>query len=500
MSKLTTFFAAFAAVLGITPGMLPATESVTPPASSARPLNVLFIISDDLRTELGSYGSTLAQTPNIDRLGAEGVRFDRAYTQYPLCSPSRTSMLTGRYPTTSGLYGNRDWFNGVYPDWVSLPKYFKQHGYTTLRAGKVFHGGYDDFTAWDQGGEPHTHGPQQRAPIGGAPASASPAAEPSPTQRAQNLARNRHSDRWAAIEGEAAAKENDTLVAERAIEYLQKWKKEDAPFFLVCGFSKPHSPLIAPKEFFEKYSLETITLPVDFAPRPTVPEGFPAGSIRPRNTDLFIGRDASPEEAKQFIRAYLACVSYMDWNVGRVLAELDARGLRDSTIVVFWSDHGYQLGEKGKWSKAGSLWEQGARVPLVVHDPRRKGNGRSSMRIVETLDLYPTLVDLAGLPRPDGLEGVSLRPLLDDPDATWDRPAYTVWNERGRGVTGAVVRTEKWRYAEFYGRDPGAFLTDPVNDPHELKNLVGDPAYRETVAELSALLRKHVRDQAEPAP
>jgi iduronate 2-sulfatase len=498
MNKLTAHFTALAMTLGAALSTLSAAQSgAAAGAGAAKPLNVLFILSDDLRTELGSYGSELAQTPAIDRLGAQGVRFERAYCQYPLCNPSRTSMLTGRYPTTSGLYGNRDWFNGVYPDWVSLPKYFQQHGYTTLRSGKIFHGGFDDFSAWNEGGEPHTYGKQTLAPVGKKAVSDAEQATINAQIVAGDRSRAPGSDRWEAVEGEAVAQQSDTLVADRAIAYLRRQKAGDAPFFLACGFSKPHSPLVAPKEFFDKYPLEKITLPVDFAPRPTVPEGFPKGSIRTNNADLFVRRDASPEEARAYIRAYLACVSYMDWNVGRVLEELDTLGLRDSTIVIFWSDHGYQLGEKGKWSKAGSLWEQGARIPFVIHDPRAKGNGQSSPRVVQALDIYPTLVDLAGLPVATGMEGVSLKPLLDDPKTSWARPAYTVWNERGRGVTGVVVRTETWRYAEFFGRDTGAFLTDPVSDPHELKNLVNEPQYKDVVAELSALARKHVADQAE---
>ncbi|WP_217494479.1 sulfatase [Nibricoccus aquaticus] len=500
MNKLTSLLTTTAAAFGAALGTLPAAERVAAATGTERPLNVLFILSDDLRTDLGSYGHPLAQTPAIDRLGAQGVRFENAYCQYPLCNPSRTSMLIGRYPTTTGLYSNRNWFNGVYPDLVSLPKYFKAHGYQTLRTGKVFHGNIDDFEAWTEGGEPHAYGKQTLTPIGARAVTDTEQQKHTQQIAAGDLTRARSSDRWEAVEGEAVATQGDTRVADRAIEHLRRWKQADAPFFLACGFSKPHSPLVAPKEFFDKYPLESITLPVDFAPRPTVPEGFPNGSIRPNNADLFVRRDATPEEAKAYIRAYLACVSYVDWNVGRVLAELDKLGLRESTIVVFWSDHGYQLGEKGKWSKAGSLWEQGARVPLIIHDPRAKGNGCASTRIVQSVDLYPTLAALAKLPVPDGLDGADLTPLLDDPEAAWDKPAYTVWNERDRGVTGVAVRTEKWRYAEFFGRDPGAFLTDPKNDPHELKNLVGDPRYREVVTELAALVKAHVRDQAEPAP
>ncbi len=464
-----------------------------------RSMNVLFLISDDMRTELNSYGSRMAQTPNLDQLARDGVRFERAYCQYPLCGPSRSSLLTGRRPTTSGLYSNREWFGATYPDWVSLPKYFRLHGYEVLRTGKVFHGGIDDTEAWTEGGEPRLHG----SPVNDDPPSALSEEELRNhfQRRAPKLTSgagtNRYSDRWQAVEGDSAKALGDTKVADRAIEYIKRSKQTGKPFFIACGFSKPHSPLVAPKEFFDLYDVEKIPLPPDFASLPMVPVGFPAGAIRPNNADLFINRSASPEEARAMIRAYLACVSYVDWNVGRVLAELDRQGLRENTIIVFWSDHGYQLGEKGKWSKAGSLWEQGARVPFIILDPRVKGNGQSSPRIVELLDIYPTLADLCGLPKPDGLDGVSLRPLLDNPSADWNRPAYTVWNEHGKGITGVVVRTERWRYAEYFGAGAGAFLTDPANDPYELVNLVNDPQYKEVVIQLHKLASDYVAGKTE---
>jgi len=472
-------------------------------AGAAERMNVLFISIDDLRNELGTYGVARALTPNLDRFAARAVRFDRAYTPYPLCNPARASILTGRYPRTLELYGNRDWFQAWYPDLVSLPKYFRQQGYQTIRHGKIFHGStIDDAAAWDVGGVPHN----LNAPKPASSVAATPITEAEEQQRiermiAADVRQAPGSDRWVAVEDPAElARMGDTNTTERAIAFLKNWKPGDKPFFLGFGLGKPHSPLIAPKEFFDKYDLAQIELPVDFAARPTVPEGFPRGSIRPMNADLFIKRDATPEQAKEMIRAYLACVSYMDWNVGRVLDVLRAAGREQDTIVVFWSDHGYQLGEKGKWSKAGSLWEQGARVPLIVYDPRAKGNGRASPRVVELLDLYPTLVGLTGLPVPAGLEGHDIAPLLNQPDAKWDHPAYTVWNERGRGISGVVVRTERWRYAEFFGPGAGAFLTDPVNDPHELKNLVNDPRYADAVKELSALARAHVAGKTEPTP
>ncbi len=468
-------------------------------------MNVLFIAIDDLRTEVGAYGATRAQTPNIDRLADEGVKFDRAYTQYPLCNPSRVSALTGRYPRTSELYGNRDWFNAWYPEWVSLPKYFKEHGYITIRSGKIFHGStIDDAAAWTMGGVPHDFDdPKPASIVADRPITQEEEEERLARMREGDIRRAPGSDFWLAVEDpEELSGLGDTRVTDRAIEHLRHWRESGttAPFFIGFGLVKPHSPLVAPKEFFELYDAEEIELPPDFAARPTVPAGFPEASIRKINADLFIERDASEVEARDMIRAYLACTSYADWNVGRVMKALDELELRESTIVVLWSDHGYQLGEKGKWSKAGSLWEEGVHVPMIIHDPRAKGNGRSSPRIVELLDMYPTLVDLAGLPEAEGMEGESLRPLLDDPTQPWDNPAFSVWSERNRGISGAVVRTERWRFAEFFGPGAGVFLTEPAKDPHELENLAQDPRYADVVAELSALLRDHVAGKTEPTP
>jgi arylsulfatase A-like enzyme len=473
--------------------------------TTEKPMNVLFLVSDDMRAELNIYGSTMARTPNLDQLARQGVRFERAYCQYPLSGPSRSSLLTGRRPTTSGLYSNanREFFGATYPDWVSLPKYFKQHGYASLRTGKIFHGGIDDTQSWTEGGEER----RWSSPVSTKePSSVSEEeiwaafARTLPKVGAGPVDPSGHSDRWEAVEGDSVNTLGDTKVADRAIKYIQQSKETGQPFFIACGFSKPHSPLIAPKEFFDLYEADKIPLPPDFASLPSVPVGFPAGSIRRTNADLFINRSASPEEARAMIRAYLACVSYVDWNVGRVLAELDRQGLRENTIIVFWADHGYQLGEKGKWSKAGSLWEQGAHVPFIILDPRAKGNGNASPRIVEMLDLYPTLLDLCGLPEYKDLEGVSLKPLLDNPYAEWNRPACTLWNEHNKGITGVAVRTERWRYAEFFGIGAGAFLTDPVNDPYELRNLVADPKYKEEVAKLHKLAADYVAGKTELPP
>ncbi len=276
----------------------------------------------------------------------------------------------------------------------------------------------------------------------------------------------------------------DYATADRAIEYLRQY--QDRPFFIGCGFVKPHSPPTAPERFFDLIPLDKIPLPADYAPHRTVPEGFPAGCLRPNNADLFIGRDSTPDTAKQVIQAYLASIAWTDWNIGRVLAELDRLGLRKKTIVVFSADHGYQLGEKGKWSKAGSLWEEGARIPMFFAAPTAKGNGQICTRPVETINMYPTLVELCNLPMPAGQEGRSMTKLLDAPKAEWNFPAYTVWKETGEAPTGYGVRVEHWRYAEYDLGGP--MLLDMDNDPHQLKNLAHDPRYADVAAKMSDLI------------
>ena len=459
-----------------------------------RKMNVLFIMSDDMRVELGCYASMFgAKTPNLDALANAGVRFDRNYCQYPLCNPSRVSMLTGRSPTRTSVLGNRTDFRVAHPDWTTLPQLFKDHGYVTVRAGKIFHGGIDDAKSWsttsDKGGAtddgsgnavgktlviPHAQIPMPDGVLPPLPA---------------DTARSSYSDRIVVLDGNGEG-HGDYLTADRTIANLRKYK--DQPFFIACGFVKPHSPPTTPQRFLDLYDVDKIKLTPDFAAWPTVPPGFPSAAVRKRNADLFIGRGASEAEAKQFILAYLASISWVDWNIGRVLGELDNLGIRDNTIVVFLADHGYQLGEKGKWSKAGSLFEMGTRIPLIIHAPGVAGNGTASPRIVQSLDLYATIAGLCDLPVPADNEGKSLSPLLKKPDAEWNNPAYSVWSEDGTTLHGVAVRTEQYRYAEFgpSGQN-GAMLFDSKADPLEMKNLASDQKFAPVCAELSALARKY---------
>lgn len=461
---------------------------------SSRKPNVLFLMSDDMRVELGCYHSRFhAQTPNLDALARQGVRFDRNYCQFPLCNPSRASLLTGRHPTRTSVLGNRTDFRTAHPDWTTLPQLFKQNGYVTVRAGKIFHGGIDDAASWsttsDSGG-PTDDG---RGPAMGHTLAIPRPPIPTPEGVLPPLpadnARAAYSDRIVVLDGNGEG-HGDYHTADHTISNLRRYK--DQPFFIACGFVKPHSPPSAPQRFFDLYDADKLELPPDFAPWPTVPPGFPSAAIRKRNADLFIGRGASEAEARQVIRAYLASISWVDWNVGRVLAELDRLGLRENTIIVYVCDHGYQLGEKGKWSKAGSLFEMGTRVPLIIAAPGVAGNGSSCPRIVQSLDIYPTLVELCGLPPQKEIEGASLAELLKTPDAKWDKPAFSIWSEDGQTIHGTAVRTEQWRYAEF-GRNGahGAMLFDPQADPFEMNNLANGEKHASIIRELSALARPY---------
>lgn len=452
------------------------TSSISSPSNQK--YNVLFIIADDLRPALGCYGNSIIKTPNIDRLATRGTQFNRAYAQFPLCNPSRTSMLNGRYPTQTGVMDNNTYFRAKHPDFVTIPQYFQQHGYATLRTGKIFHGGIDDQVSWTEGGEPVDTNITNRRP---SPVATGQGAreigdeEPEP-------ARANPSDRIVVLDGDGES-HGDYKIASRAIDYLSRYK--DKPFFLAVGFNKPHSPPTAPKKFFDLYDVDKIPLPVDFNTRPQAPAGFPDISIPHRNADLFIGRDASPDQAREMIRAYYASTSFMDAQVGRVIDELERLKLREKTIIVFWGDHGYHLGEKGKWSKAYSLWDVGIRVPLIIAVPGRRP--QVSERVVQLLDLYRTLADLCGLPPPKQIEGRSLAPLLRNPKSNWNYPAFAVVQFQGK--FGASVSTERWHYVEWDEGRAGSMLLDTLNDPRELKNLSSDPARAPTVQSMKQLLK-----------
>jgi uncharacterized sulfatase len=445
-----------------------------PGPDARRPLNVLLIMADDLNNDLGAYGHTVVRTPNLDRLAARGVRFDRAYTQFPLCSPSRVSLLTGLRPDTTRVHDLTTDFRAVLPDVVTLPQAFRRAGAVSARVGKIYHygnpgqigtSGLDDPASWDEVVNPRGVDKDE---------------EPVLTNLTPKRALGSALAHYASPAPDEA--HTDGKVAAATIALLEKHRNR--PFFIGAGFYRPHCPFIAPSKYFDLYPLDRIPAPA-FAPgdRDGVPEA--AWFTRPPNWDV------PPDGLRETIRAYYASISFLDANVGRVLDALDRLGLADRTIVVFVSDHGYHLGDRGQWMKQ-TLFEHATRAPLVLAGPGVTAAGRSSPRIVEFLDLYPTLAALAGVPVPPGLHGRSLAPLLANPDAQWDHAALSQVR-RGAPPTGFMgysVRTEGWRYTEWDGDARGVELYDERDDPGERRNLAANAAFRPKLAEMQRVLRR----------
>jgi iduronate 2-sulfatase len=436
--------------------------------------NVLLIMADDLNNDLGTYGHPLVKTPNIDRLAAAGVRFDRAYNQFPLCSPSRVSLLTGRRPDTTRIYDLQTDFRTVLPDVVTLPQLFKRNGYLAARVGKIYHygnpgeigtNGLDDPASWDLVVNPRGIDKDEEDQL-------------------TNFTPGRGLGSALAYYISPAPDEahTDGKVATETIALLEK--NRDRPFFIGAGFYRPHCPFIAPRKYFDLYPIDLIAAPAS-SPEAAARVPPAAWFTTPPNWDV------SELGQRESIRAYYASISFLDANVGRILDALDRLRLADSTIVVFVSDHGYQLGERGQWMKQ-TLFERSARAPLIVAGPGVAATGRSSARIVEFLDIYPTLADLAHLSLPPGLHGRSLTPLLKNPRAAWNRPALTQVRRGGgeNGFMGYSVRTEQWRYTEWDNGNRGVELYNEVGDPSEMQNLATDSKYQKTVSRMQRLLRR----------
>ena len=454
--------------------------------AAERPLNVLFIAVDDMNNDVRCYGHPFVQSPNIDRLAKRGVKFDRAYCQFPLCSPSRSSLLTGLRPSTTRVFNLTYHFRTGLPDVVTLPQLFKNHGYYAARVGKIYHygnpddigtSGLDDPPSWD-----HVVNPAGRDKT----VLENDIINYTPT-RGLGSAMCFLSDKQGRDE-----EHTDGKVALEGIKLIEEHK--DKPFFLAVGFYKPHTPYVAPSRYFDLYPMDRIRLPeIPAAP----PKDVPRPALASTQPWPYFG--ITRDQARECKQAYYAAVSFVDAQIGKVLDAVDRHQLWDNTVVVFWSDHGYHLGEHGLWMKQ-SLFEEAAHVPLIIVAPGAKGNGKACPRVVEFVDLYPTLADLAGLEPPKDLEGVSLRPLLDDPDRPWDRPAFTQV-QRGN-FPGYSVRTERWRYTEWDDGARGAQLYDHDADPHELHNLVEEPKYAAVVTEMKGLVKKNwpVRVQGGEAP
>jgi iduronate 2-sulfatase len=439
--------------------------------------NVLFIAVDDMNNDLGCYGHPLVKTPNLDKLAAQGVKFDRAYCQFPLCSPSRSSIMTGLRPDRTKVHDLQYHFREGLPDVVTLGQLFKNNGWFSARVGKIYHysnpggigtPGLDDAPTWDL-----SINPAGRDKL---------VDEPDIIQYTGKKGTFGASLSWLAAEG-TDSDHTDGKVADEAIRLLEE--KKDQPFFLAVGFYKPHTPYVAPKKYFDLYP------PADQIPLSEVRENDRA-DIPPLALRSNDGSTLNDEQRRLLRRAYWACISFADAQIGRVLDALDRLKLREKTIVVFWSDHGYHLGEHGLWQKQ-NCFEEVARVPLIISVPGTKAPGSVSRATVELLDLYPTLADLAGLNAPAQLQGTSLRPLLGNPAASWSRPAFTQCQrgkQNGEWVFGRSVRTDRWRYTEWKDGAAGVELYDHDKDPKEYTNLAQDPQFAAERAALAKLLKE----------
>ena len=450
-------------------------------AAGERP-NVLLLMSDDLAATLGCYGYPQAKTPHLDALSERGVLFERAYCQFPHCNPSRSSMLTGLGPNTTRVTNNEDNLYENIPGIMTLPHLFREHSYATARCGKIFHLGVptglesmDDPEAWDFG---------------------TPFKDERPYPRGRVSPVNVKAGKKQGLPWTETISMDDELVdgsfAKTAIEWLEN-RDQAKPFFLAVGFHRPHMPLVAPAKYFDLYPLEDIALPEEPAddesdiPLPARNGAVPGYAIT-----------ATPEQRRAAIRAYLACVSYVDAQAGRVLDALKRLGLDNNTIIVFAADHGWHLGEHKLWHKR-SLFEECARVPFMIVAPGAKANGQRSRSLVELLDVFPTLCDLTGVPASGNLQGKSLRPVLNDVTATIHNAAFTQ-ARRGENAEfwGRTVRTLRWRCTEWDEGANGLELYDHDADPGEFTNLAGRAEHEGVLRELRALLNTTLSAQKKP--
>ena len=443
--------------------------------------NVLFIIADDLNCYLGSYGHSLAKTPNIDRLAEEGLLFENAYCNFPLCGPSRASMMTGLYPDQNNVKRNAILIRDRVPDAVTMTQVFMKSGYAATRIGKIYHynnpgdigtPGHDDPASWS-----HTINPRGR--------------DKDEEDKIFSLVPGSFGATlsWLAADGRDE-EQTDGIAATEAIAQIEKHAASGEPFFLGLGFYKPHTPFVAPKRYFEMYPREQIRVP-------EVPEGYLESLPEPAQRILTLRKpqiDLPDSLAVSAIQAYLATISFLDAQVGRVLDALEQNGLKDNTIVVFTSDHGYHMGEHGHYQKR-TLFEYSARIPLIISYPGQKSRGKTTGSLVEMIDFYPTLCELAGLEYPEGISGKSMVPVLKNPRKKIRKDALTQTVYDGYSVI-----TDKYRYIRWgEGGEGMVELYDLQNDPGEMNNLAAEVKYDKVMRKLDLRLTDRVKAAGKPA-
>jgi arylsulfatase A-like enzyme len=520
---------------------------------AARKRNVLFLAADDLCNRISCYGVPIIQTPHIDRLARSGVRFDRDYCQYPLCAPSRTSLMTGLAPDTTRVWGNNTHFRSTIPKVLTIPQAFQKNGYFTARAGKIYHynnpseigtPGLDDEASWletsnpagldrihdealvtyltprnNPGGRGGFGGPTaagrsgggraQPGEAGGRRGPAAPVADaagkvpwalggrgPSGIRIAQDgrtpiLPLSPNGDLGVAVAEHASESPDQSITDYMVAESVIAMMEEhrDEPWFLAAGFFRPHVPFIVPSKYFDLYSPDDMQVPALDPNELTFAPRVAYTTMNPNN-------GMTPQQHREAMRAYYAATSFVDAQVGRLLDALDRLNLAGNTTVVLWADHGWMLGEHGQWQKT-MLFEPSARVPLIIAGAGVGAAGQGCPRTVEHLDLYPTLVDLCELKgAPSNLQGRSLAPLLAGPNTPWDHPALSQVTRRtssGAPLMGYSIRTERYRYTTW--GPEGEELYDYDNDPREVHNLAADPNSTGVKARLRTRLEQIARSR-----
>ena len=491
-------------------------EKVDETSQTRRP-NILFIPVDDLRPDLGCYGNSIVKTPNIDKLASNGVVFNRAYCQQAVCTPSRTSLLTGLRPDSTQVWDLKKHFRDVLPDIVSLPQFFKNNGYHTVGLGKTFHNTLQDSVAWNE----YLH-------VDGFPFDPDAVyinQENLIIQKEQELNRVKKGTAKFDKYGFIYTKANSIEMAEvndddyydgaqttMALKKMRELGESDEPFFLSVGFYKPHLPFTAPKKYWDMYNSEDIPL----ATNPFTPKGSPSFSVH-GDTELrgYSERHGLPKpneaslseaEQRELIHAYYACISYVDVQIGRLMDELERSGLMENTIVVLWGDHGWKLGEHNGWGKQ-TNYEIDTRVPLIISGNGVNGKGKTSKALTELVDIYPTLCDVTGFEIPKHLHGTSLKPLLENPETSVKEAAYSQFllgrygpkALRDMERMGYTVRTDQYRYVEWYEWKPesktrGDFITrelfDHETDANENINIADHSENKVIIAQMSKVLNK----------
>ena len=446
-----------------------------PASADDRRPNVLFLICDDLNCDLACYGHPQVESPNIDRLASRGVRFSHAYCNYPLCGPSRASFMCGLYPDQTLVRRNAIYIREHVPNVQTMSQMFRANGYFATRIGKIYHynvpkhigtSGHDDPYSWDYTINPRGRDKDDEDKIFSL----------TPGSFGGTLS-------WLAADGRDS-EQTDGIAAAATVERLKHHARTKEPFFMAVGLYRPHTPFVAPKEYFQKYPVADINVP-------TTPDGYL--DTLPKPARLSITRkknqvDLADKLAREAIQAYYASITFADAQIGIILDGLEKSGLADNTVVVFTSDHGYHMGEHGHWQKT-TLFENAARVPLIIAGPGTTAKGQTSSSMAEMVDFYPTLAELCGLKPPRSIAGVSLVPTLKDAKAVPRQSALTQYD------SGYSLRTARYRYTEW-GEDGklGAELYDHESDPQELSNLAERSSHAEIRRELQETLRTRVTD------